>query len=264
MATSVLINEQETFFLELSATKDAALLLDYDGTLAPFQVDRQSAVPYPGVMRLIASIVRVTRTKVAFITGRPAMELHSLLPIIPSPEIWGSHGLERLKSDGRYELAEIPIEAMELLTRIDRQLEAEGLQGIMEMKPGATAVHWRGLDNSLVRDIRKRVSRLWLGLQPQDLLMLSDFSGGVEFRLRLKNKGDAVKQILSEFGDALPVAYLGDDYTDEDAFRVLKNRGLSVLVSGEYRSTAADIWLRPPEEVMEFFETWLLAFGREA
>ena len=66
-----------------------------------------------------------------------------------------------------------------------------------------------------------------------------------------------VSSILEEHGKNTVVAYLGDDETDEDAFTALGDRGLSVLVSQESRSTGADIWIRPPEELFAFLEGWI-------
>jgi trehalose 6-phosphate phosphatase len=70
-----------------------------------------------------------------------------------------------------------------------------------------------------------------------------------------------VRTILSEVGPDVPVAYLGDDSTDEDAFRVLNDRGLTVLVRPTYRFTAAQMWLRPPDELIQFFTDWVRACG---
>jgi trehalose 6-phosphate phosphatase len=62
-----------------------------------------------------------------------------------------------------------------------------------------------------------------------------------------------------------PAAYLGDDATDERAFRAISGRGLSVLVRPSWRQTAAELWLRPPEELLDFLNRWLEALrGRDA
>jgi trehalose-phosphatase len=68
------------------------------------------------------------------------------------------------------------------------------------------------------------------------------------------NKGDAVREILKTFPSQglLPI-YLGDDQTDEDAFRVLKGRGVSVFIGPSGLSSEADFFLKDPEEVQEFF-----------
>ena len=82
------------------------------------------------------------------------------------------------------------------------------------------------------------------------------FDGGVELRTVGCNKQYAVKAVLSETAEASAIAYLGDDITDEDAFRAVKNRGLGVLVRPQFRETAADLWIRPPEELVEFMRHW--------
>jgi trehalose 6-phosphate phosphatase len=67
------------------------------------------------------------------------------------------------------------------------------------------------------------------------------------------NKGDAVREILRTIPSRglLPI-YLGDDLTDEDAFRVLKGQGISVFVGSSGSSSEADFFLQGPDEVQEF------------
>src|SRR5450755_533705 len=93
-------------------------------------------------------------------------------------------------------------------------------------------------------------------LTPMELL---EFDGGIEMRMPGRDKGDAVRTILDEIGTEVPVAYLGDDLTDERAFLALGTLGLSVLVRPEWRKTAAALWIRPPEGVREFLTRWLHA-----
>ena len=256
------LDEMDAFFEDLKRARERALLLDYDGTLAPFHINRLAAFPYLGIPELLLSIIMgSTRTRVVFITGRSAMELKSLLPFVPSPEIWGSHGLERLNPDGSYQLAEIPRPAKQLLNNIGRALEAECLEAYLEQKPGSIAVHWRGLSSASVADIRERTLRVWNGVRPQNWILLAEFDGGLEFRLRMRDKGNVVSQLLSELPSSTPIAYLGDDLTDEDAFKVLKDRGLSVLVRKKPRATAAKAWIQPPQGVLDFLAEWLQACG---
>ena len=88
---------------------------------------------------------------------------------------------------------------------------------------------------------------------------LLEFDGGIELRMPGHDKGDAVRTILEEIGPEVPVAYLGDDLTDERAFLALRGVGLSVLVQPQWRKTAASLWIRPAEGVREFFTKWLQA-----
>ena len=125
-------------------------------------------------------------------------------------------------------------------------------------------MHWRGLSRAHAEKVRKQVMQLWAPLLADCGLTLLKFDGGVELRTPSKDKGDAVRTILSETDPNSAIAYLGDDQTDEDAFRALKGRGLAVLVRGESRLTAADVWLRPPNELLGFLMEWLRASGGEA
>jgi len=97
----------------------------------------------------------------------------------------------------------------------------------------------------------------WLPIADRAHLILQEFDGGVEIQVQGCNKGEAVRTILAEMEAETPVAYLGDDQTDEEAFRALAGRGLGVLVSPVRRETAADIWLRPPAALIEFLLGWL-------
>ena len=118
----------------------------------------------------------------------------------------------------------------------------------IERKPASLAFHWRGMADSAVGALRERLSSAWKPLADGGVLELLPFDGGLELRACGTNKQHAVKAVLSETPPDSAVAYLGDDITDEDAFRAVKAQGLAVLVRPEYRETAADLWIRPPQE----------------
>src|SRR5205085_3853439 len=98
-----------SFMEKVRHARARALLLDYDGTLAPFTPDRSRAFPYREIPELISRIMRCN-TRVVLVSGRPATELVFLSGIHPHPEIWGSHGSERLRPDGSYEVEAPPPE----------------------------------------------------------------------------------------------------------------------------------------------------------
>jgi trehalose 6-phosphate phosphatase len=250
----------DSFLQQLRTASSCVLLLDYDGTLAPFNVDRSLALPYPEVPPLISRIME-QGTRVVLISGRSAREVLLLSRIYPQPEVWGSHGLERLRANGSYEVAPLPHQHHEALSRAARLLRMDGLGDRLEIKPGGIAVHWRGLNSQAAAEIDSRVRQLCrplLGDCPLDFL---EFDGGLEIRVPGQGKGDAVSTILGESDPNAAVAYLGDDQTDEDAFHALKGRGLTVLVRPQSRATAADVWLQPPQELVQFLEDWLQAAG---
>ena len=131
----------------------------------------------------------------------------------------------------------------------------------VEIKPGAIAVHWRGLNPPEMENAKTAAYRVLSPLAQQRHLLLVEFDGGVELREPLRGKGDVVMSAVSEYCLDVPVAYLGADTTDEDAFRVLNGRGLTVLVRPTYRFTAAQAWIRPPEGLVQFLTDWVRACG---
>jgi trehalose-phosphatase len=234
------------------------LMLDYDGTLAPFHNDRKQAFPYPGISPVLQEIVRIGRTRVVIISGRDAKEIAPLLDVKPRPEVWGLHGLQRLKPDGSVELSPLEEPTVEALAAANKWLQCQRLQYMAEFKMGSIAVHWRGLAQCEADAVRGRVLLGWTPIAKRTGLDLLEFDGGVEIRAHHADKGDAVRTIMSEMNSDTPAAYLGDDTTDEHAFQAMNGRGLSVLVRPRWRATAAQLWLRP-NGVLDLLTRWLQA-----
>lgn len=249
----------EEFLDTVAATSQSVLLLDYDGTLAPFSTERQHATPYPGVTALLQRILDAGRTRIVVVTGRNAHEIDPFLQLQPAPEVWGLHGLQRLHCDGNCELLDIPAKVSEGLSDALLWMSDQGIAHLAEIKPGSIAVHWRSLSEHEAEDLRGRVLVAWFQVADRAGLTLVEFDGGIEMRMPDLDKGDAVRIIVQETGLDSPIAYLGDDMTDEPAFRALGARGLSILVRPIPRKTAAHFWLKPPEELLDFLSRWLAA-----
>ena len=246
----------DSFFSRLLHSQERLLLLDYDGTLAPFQTDRNQAFPYPGVIEALSSIQQDTSTRIVIVSGRATKDLLSLLKLSPIPEIWGSHGWEHIDINGEYTLA-MPDEASaEGLSQARKFIESNDLERFCEHKPVSLAIHWRGLAPEVSHDIQTKVEKKWKALEQQTNLSVNYFDGGIELCVLGKDKGTAVEAIANKLSKDAVVAYLGDDLTDEDAFVTLQGKGLNVLVRKELRSTAADLWLQPPEELLDFLARW--------
>jgi trehalose 6-phosphate phosphatase len=250
----------EQFFRAFAAGTKRLLMLDYDGTLAPFRVDRFKARPWSGVRALLKRIQDQGQTRMVVVSGRPAGEIAPLLGVEPTPEVWGLHGAERLDADGRRTLEQQSPETRAKLDELCAHLRRDVLGGLFEEKPNAVVMHWRGAAPGKARAIEKRTRALFEPFARLDGLALLEFEAGLELRAG-RDKGGAVLALLEELKDGAthPAAYLGDDLTDESAFRAIKGSGLGVLVRRQYRDTAADVWLRPPEELRDFLETWLRA-----
>lgn len=252
----------ESFVKSVAQASRSLLLLDYDGTLAPFHTERDQAWPYPGVAALLQEIVRNRRTRVVIISGRDVSDAISLLGIQPRPEFWGLHGMQRQKPDESAEISGLHERIPEALSAADHWLRYQQLRNAAEFKTGSIAVHWRGLGQCEAEAVRGRVLRGWMPIAERFGLDLLEFDGGIEIRPPETDKGDAVRALLREVDPDTPAAFLGDDNTDEPAFQAIQGRGLSVLVRPQWRETAAQLWLQPPEELLDFLTRWLEACRR--
>lgn len=247
----------------LSGCPLRVLLLDYDGTLAPFRPERSEAVPYPGVREILARLITSSQTRVAIITGRAIDHLIPLLDLEVLPEIWGTHGWEHRDREGGYHcfpLSELAARGLEEARDQVAAMRAGAgdFDARFERKPAGVALHWRGLPEEESQELSTAVEAAWSNLEATRAGELSPipFDGGLELRATGRTKGAVMETILGELAKPNVAVYLGDDLTDEDAFRVLKGRGLGILVRKEWRLTAAEAHLRPPDELLAFLRAW--------
>src|ERR1700722_8084727 len=246
----------KNFFQSLAVASESALLLDFDGTLAPFRIDPAKVRPWAGVTYLLEKIQAAGRTRLAIVTGRPARDVEPQLGLRNGLEIWGLHGVQRLYPDGRLEREELPSGEQGVIDTA-RSVISEARLGLrVEEKPNAVVVHWRGKPPRLMNSLKQHMLDLMQPFVGVEGVRLLEFDGGLELRAG-RDKGDAVRLILDEIPADSPIAYLGDDVTDEDAFRALAGMGLGVLVRREWRLSVAQLWLRPPDQLREFLTRWL-------
>lgn len=144
------------FFNAFAGGATPFLLLDYDGTLAPFRVDRFQARPWAGVRELLVRIEHQERTRMVVVTGRSAHEIAPLLGVDAPFEVWGLHGAERLFPDGRRELQSAPPAARAKLDKLRAILKRDSLGGLFEDKANGAVVHWRGASPRRARLIEQR------------------------------------------------------------------------------------------------------------
>lgn len=245
------------FFARMPEASERILMLDYDGTLAPFHPRPHMAYPYPEVTRALDALMREGSTRVVIISGRHAGEIMPLLRLERQPEIWGAHGWERLSPDGQLSVREITPRETEMLDHAyEAAQNALEFGARLERKTASVALHWRGLP--LIKRLKTQawIAAVWAPLAGEDGLELQSFSAGQEILVRGHRKGFAVRQVLESAEENSAVAYLGDDITDEEAFMEVRDRGLAVLVREHLRDTNADLWIRPPHELKSFIAHW--------
>ncbi len=254
MVPAVEQSSERMFFDELLRSQNSALVLDYDQTIWLFSgTAGESLIP-----ESLHAITATGKTRVIVMSDLRAMQVASLLQMSPTPEIWGAHGLERRDPSGKCAIMDTSCHADQALAAVDLSLEAEGLGELTEVHPGAIVLRWNSLSRRVAEEVRDRVTEAWSAVR-SEWLTAREFEGGIEFRVCSWNKGQAIAHLLRENGPHTPLAYLGDEKSDLDVFRMLKHKGLCVLVRPRFVPTLADIWLQSAEDVLRFLEDWLTA-----
>ena len=133
---------------------------------------------------------------------------------------------------------------------------------LIEEKRFSIAVHYRLADEGTISEIEQIVDD---AVATDARLKKAHGKKVFEVRPDLDwDKGKALLFLLEALGldgpDVVPL-YIGDDVTDEDAFAVLRDRGIGILVSEAPRPTEASYWVQAPWEVYAFFERLLSMQG---
>jgi trehalose 6-phosphate phosphatase len=248
----------EDLWSRLARAPSRRLVLDYDGTLAPFRVERDRAVPIDGVAESLRRIAALPRTSVSVVSGRPVGELERLLFPGGAPEgveLVGEHGWERATKDGpRNE--PMPDGAERALAACAAAAAERGWREMLERKRTAVVLHTRGIPRERAEPIERDCERLWTGIGAAAGLRVDRIDGGIEARCAARDKGDAVREIVARAPARALVVYVGDDETDEDAFRALGPGGLGLRVGREKPGSAAVGGFESCQDVAGWLSRW--------
>ena len=228
-----------------------AVFLDYDGTLTPIVSHPQDAWLPDSMRQTLRSLA--ARVPVAILSGRDLDDVRGRV-LVDGIVYAGSHGFDIAGAGGLRR--ELGVAYLPMLDEAETELrealdEIPGAQ--LERKHFSVAAHYRNVN-------QRDAFRVALGmdavaakhreLRRIDEKKVYELLPDIDW-----NKGKAVLWLLETLGlerrNVLPI-YIGDDRTDEDAFRAIETRGVAILVSEQPQITAASYWLNNPEDVERF------------
>lgn len=243
------------FWDRMARSPRKLLALDYDGTLAPFRLERMQAYPYPGVPGLLERISGRSDTTLAIISGRPLAELAILLGSFNGILV-GSHGIEKRSASGDIVTKTPGKEQLKGLAEAQEAIQMRGLEQLLEIKPASLALHTRGLDGAASARLEDGVARLWQRIAAKSGLEVRKFNGGVEIRAIGWNKGRALAEIEEAMRPPVTCVFVGDDDTDEDAFERIRDTGFGIRVGPPDTPSAARGFLPDIPAVRDFLRAW--------
>jgi trehalose 6-phosphate phosphatase len=191
----------------------SALLLDYDGSLAPIVLMPQDAVPLPGTAGVLSELGAHLGV-VAVVSGRPVDFLAEHLPSA-NVQLHGQYGLERVES-GIVFVDERALPYVDAVATAADEVAGRWPQIYIERKGDiAVAFHWRAagdVDASVVDEIEALGHRL--GLSVNDSKMAREFRPPVDI-----DKGTIASALIDRMTTAV---FAGDDAGDLPAFAALE------------------------------------------
>jgi len=238
------------------------LVLDYDGTLAPFHKERMRALVPRRTREWLHACAQLKDNEMFLASGRPVDELLALLGPLPLRFV-GEHGWEWFAPGFGRQARPVPAAVEDALDAATR--EAIGLAGDahVERKRASVALHTRGADSAWALGTTAAVAARWRETiaradSRRTGLRLDHIAEGLELRSELWNKGRIVRDLMLAAPAGAVLVCVGDGATDEDAFRTLAGRGgtYGVHVGKNSMPTWANAHLSDPEEVGLFLERW--------
>jgi trehalose 6-phosphate phosphatase len=233
---------------ELFASLPRLLLCtDFDGTLTPIQPDPDAVQLSEPARQLLLNLSRLPGTTLAIVSGRSMQDVRQRIGL---PDLWyvGNHGLEIVGPDATYlhpDLDQLR-PTLESWLRLLHQ-ELSSITGLfIEDKQYTVSVHYRSVkDQKMLNEVERTVKQSC----PASFEIRH---GKMVWELRPKvdwHKGRGIAWLIERF--QAPVAFLGDDETDEDAFTFLGTAALTIKVgdtptAARYRLSnvsAATSWL---------------------
>ncbi len=238
----------------------ALFFFDYDGTLAPIAGTPQQAVIPQKAKELLGRLSQKHNCTVAIISGRALEDIRravGLKDIIYA----GNHGLEIEGPKIKFE-SQVPPRLKSAIRDIYEKLVSKlsKIKGVLIEDKGLTiGVHYRLVDTKDIREFLGKFREITGPFTARNKIKITEGKKVYEIRPPVAwDKGKialwllARRQFLAGEDKIVPV-YFGDDLTDEDGFRALKNKGLTVLV-GEPKASDAAYFVRNTGEVVRFME----------
>lgn len=244
--------------------RKVALFLDFDGTLTPIQEDPSASVLSEEARECLEELANSGRHHVTLLSGRGLNDLKSKVGI-RNVCYGGNHGLV-ISGEGMEFTHPGALAAKPLIDNAARRLgkEIELFEGAwVERKRFTVSLHYRLVDKQAVPKVKRAFHRVAAEFSENGQLTVIKGKKVLELTPGVSwDKGKAVLWILDHLKDSALAIFIGDDLTDESAFKVLKRKGISVRI-GKSKRTLASFYLKDYRETFRLLKSIQMLDGRE-
>lgn len=236
-----------------------AIFLDYDGTLTPIVSHPDKAILTQSMRSTLQRLAKLC--DLAVISGRDLDDVRTRVDI---EEIWyaGSHGFDIAGPAGKHMEYQEGTDYLPALDTIENALRERlaSIEGcLVERKRFSIAIHYRQVAEEALATIKQIIEEThtaYRGLRLSSGKKIFELQPDIEW-----NKGKALNWLMETLNLDLSLVvplYIGDDVTDEDAFREIQQKGIGILVAEERQPTCASYRLNDPDEVKQFLDRLII------
>ncbi len=242
---------------KLSKTGRIFVFLDYDGTLSPIVKNPSKATLSSKTRHVLSKLANNKRVVVSIVSGRMLSQVKALVGL-KGIYYAGCHGLEIDKVGKSYllpHLAKIRAQVSDIIRRLKAELRTIAGWEI-EDKGIIFALHYRRVKKHDIEKLKYTFYSIVRGYLSEGDIVTARGKKVLEVRPALNwDKGRYCLYLMNKLkgkGEKIIPVYIGDDVTDETAFRVLKGKGVTVFVKGERKTSLAKYYLSSTNEVVKF------------
>lgn len=237
--------KKDVYFRTVDAERKIALFLDFDGTLVPIQKDPKQCFLSDKIRNQLLMLAGSKCFHVMVLSGRALSDIKKRIGI-RTIYYGGNHGLDISGLDLRFTHPRALASKM-AIKYVTHQLKKEitSFEGAwLEKKLFSVSLHFRSVKTEDIRLLKKVFYNVVENYSKNNLFTIMKGKKVLELLPDVSwDKGKAVLWVLHQLKDRCLPVYVGDDHTDEDAFKALRGKGITIHI-GKSKKTSADYYLK--------------------
>jgi trehalose 6-phosphate synthase/phosphatase len=236
------------------------ILLDYDGTLAPYQKVPSLALPSDDLLQLLKELSTDPANELIIISGRDAQTLDNWLGHLPLTLVAEHGAYVKYKNEEWREYITVPNEWKDQIRPLMQLFVDRCAGSFIEEKNSTLAWHYRNTQQELGFSRSRELRNSLLQLITNTPLQVIDGNKVLEVRMIGVDKGATAMNLINYLNPDF-ILCIGDDTTDEDMFRSLRERGYTIKIGRG--NTAAQYTIMSQREVYPFLSRFLKPIAKK-